>query len=198
MQTEHNAAQREASTARPSFNGTVEAVCANAKRGIAKPACLHIRLLAGLGVEGDVHLGEKIRHLHRMKRDPDQPNLRQVHLIHGELHNALRADGFAVSAGEMGENITTRGIDLLLLPAGAHLHIGATAVVEITGLRNPCEQLNGLMPGLMKAVGFMEIEGKSLPRTGVMGIVLADGIVLPQDVIRVQLPPEPHQMLTPV
>jgi hypothetical protein len=203
-QSTDQAAQGDSSTARLFFNGkavadgVVEAVSANPRRGCAKPNRTNIRLLVGLGVEGDVHLGATIRHVYRMKKDPTQPNLRQVHLIHGELHDDLRARGFDVNPGEMGENITTRGIDLLMLPAGTHLHLGANAVVEVTGLRSPCATLDGVLPGLMKAVGFLEIDGKRLPRTGVMGVVLAEGIVEPKDTIRVELPPEPHQMLTPV
>ena len=129
-QSVDQAAQGNSSTARLFFNGkavadgVVEAVSANPKRGCAKPNRASVRLLVGLGVEGDVHLGEKIRHVHRMKRDPDQPNLRQVHLIHAELHDDLRARGFDVDPGEMGENITTRGIDLLMLPAGTRQQQG--------------------------------------------------------------------------
>jgi MOSC domain-containing protein YiiM len=203
-QSADQAAQGNDSTARPFFNGktipngVVEAVSANPERGIAKPNRASVRLLVGLGVEGDVHLGATIRHVYRMKKDPEQPNLRQVHLIHGELHDDLRAQGFDVEPGEMGENITTRGIDLLMLPAGTRLHLGASAVVEVTGLRSPCETLDGIQPGLMKAVGFLEVEGKRLPRTGVMGIVLAEGVVERNDTIRVELPPEPHQILMPV
>jgi hypothetical protein len=208
MNSTNQAAQGNVSTARSFLNGkavpdgVVIAVSANAERGCAKPNRESVRLLVGLGVEGDVHLGATIRHVYRMKRDPNQPNLRQVHLIHGELHDDLRARGFDVEPGEMGENITTRGIDLLMLPAGTRLHFigktGTGAIVEITGLRMPCETLDGIQPGLMKAVGFLEVDGRRLPRTGVMSVVLAEGVVAPNDTIRVELPPEPHRMLTPV
>jgi MOSC domain-containing protein YiiM len=131
-------------------------------------------------------------------RDPSQPNLRQVHLIHAELHDELRASGFSVCAGGMGENITTRGVDLLRLPAGARLHLGAEAVVEITGLRNPCTQLERVQPGLLAAVLEHDAQGKLIRKAGVMGIVLSGGDVRPNDPIRVELPQEPHQPLEPV
>jgi MOSC domain-containing protein YiiM len=127
--------------------------------------------------------------------DPSQPNLRQVHLIHAELHDELRAAGFEVSVGRMGENVTTRGLNLLGLPAGARLHLGRSAVVEVTGLRNPCAQLDGLQPGLMAAVLGRDGAGNLVRKAGVMGIVLVGGEVRPGDPIRVELPPEPHRPL---
>ena len=149
-------------------------------------------------MEGDAHMGATVKHRSRVKRNPDQPNLRQVHLIHAELHDELRSRGFAVRAGEMGENITTRGIDLLGLPVGARLHLGGAAVIEITGLRNPCAQLDRLQPGLMAAVLDRDAEGKLIRKAGVMGIVLAGGAVRPADPIRVELPPDPRRPLAPV
>jgi len=131
---------------------TVTAVSAERTHSMSKPNRDSIRLLAGLGVEGDAHLGQTVRHLSRIARDPTAPNLRQVHLIHAELHDALRERGFDVSAGQLGENLTTRGVDPLALPVGTLLHLGATAVVEVTGLRNPCRQLEGIQAGLMAAV----------------------------------------------
>src|SRR5919112_3918676 len=129
----------------------VTAVSCNATHGFSKPNAEAIRLLAGLGVEGDAHLGVTVKHRSRVARDPSQPNLRQVHLIHEELHDELRAGGFTVEAGQMGENVTTRGVDLLGLPTGTRLHLGETAVVEVTGLRNPCAQLDKIEKGLMAA-----------------------------------------------
>src|SRR5215217_1099802 len=126
---------------------TVIAVSRSASHTMSKPSVDAIRLVAGLGVEGDAHAGERVRHRSRVRRDPTQPNLRQVHLIHAELHDELRAAGFEVTPGLMGENVTTRGVDLLGLPTGARLHLGAEVVVEVTGLRNPCLQLNGLQSG---------------------------------------------------
>src|SRR5215831_20181499 len=124
------------------MEGVVVAVSRSAKHTMSKPNEESIRLLEGLGVDGDAHQGATVKHRSRVKRDASQPNLRQVHLIHAELHEELRVAGFAVSAGQMGENITTQGIDLLGLPAGARLCLGAAAVVEVTGLRNPCAQLD--------------------------------------------------------
>ena len=156
------------------------------------------RLLAGLGVEGDAHQGETVKHRSRVARDPSQPNLRQVHLIHAELHDALREQGFAIAPGQMGENVTTRGVDLLGLPTGARLHLGETAVVAVTGLRNPCAQLDGIQPGLMAATLDRDEEGKLIRKAGIMGVVLAGGEVRPGDAIRVELPPQPHRALEPV
>jgi len=158
----------------------------------------HIVLLAGLGVEGDAHLGTTVKHRSRVARDPNQPNLRQVHLIHAELIDELGAAGFAVTAGTLGENITTRGVDLLGLPTGARLHIGGKAVVEITGLRNPCVQLDNYQKGLTAAVLDRDAEGNLIRKAGVMGIVLEGGEVRAGDTIRVELPPPPHRALEKV
>lgn len=157
-----------------------------------------IRLLAGLGVEGDAHLGRTVQHRSRVRRDPAQPNLRQVHLIHSELHDELRARGFDVAPGEMGENVTTRGVDLLALPTGTRLTLGACAVVEVTGLRNPCVQLDRFQPGLMDAVLARDDEGGLVRKSGVMAVVLASGDVQPGDALSVELPPPPHTPLGPV
>jgi MOSC domain-containing protein YiiM len=149
-------------------------------------------------VEGDAHLGETVKHRSRVARDPTQPNLRQVHLIHAELHDELRAAGFVVSAGQMGENVTTRGVDLLGLPTGTRLRLGNSAVVEITGLRNPCVQLDDFQSGLMAAVLDRDEQGNLIRKAGVMAIVLAGGEIKPGDTIMVELPPEPHRALEPV
>lgn len=154
-----------------------------------------IRLLAGLGVEGDAHLGETVKHRSRVRQDPTQPNLRQVHLIHSELHDELRAAGFDVSAGQIGENVTTRGVDLLGLPTGTRLYLGELAVVEVTGLRNPCSQLDHFQPGLLAAVLGRDEHGNLIRKAGIMGVVLVGGEVHPGDPIRVELPPEPHRPL---
>lgn len=154
-----------------------------------------IRLLSGLGVEDDSHMGATVKHRSRMAIDPTQPNLRQVHLIHAELHDELRAAGFILSAGQMGENITTRGIDLLGLPTGTRLHIGDTAIVELTGLRNPCTQLDRFQSGLMGAVLGRDEQGKLIRKAGVMGIVAVGGEVRPGNLIRIELPLEPYQPL---
>jgi MOSC domain-containing protein YiiM len=139
-----------------------------------------------------------VKHRSRVARDPDQPNLRQVHLIHTELHNALVAQGFSIEPGDMGENITTRGIDLLALPTGARLRIGGSAIVEVTGLRNPCRQLNAFRPGLMEATLERTPDGALIRKAGVMGVVLASGVVRPGDIIVVEAPDGPHRPLAPV
>jgi MOSC domain-containing protein YiiM len=159
---------------------------------------MSIRLLAGLGVEGDAHMGETVKHRSRVRVDPTQPNLRQVHLVHAELHDELRAAGFKVHPGDIGENITSRGIDLLGLPTGTLLRIGETAVIRITGLRNPCTQLDGFQQGLTAAVLDRDAEGRVVRKAGVMSVVLEGGEVIPGDPILVELPPEPHLPLAPV
>jgi MOSC domain-containing protein YiiM len=180
------------------MSGQVTAVSRSATHTMTKPNQDGVRLLTGLGVEGDAHLGVTVKHRSRVARDPSQPNLRQVHLIHGELHDELRGAGFAVTPGQMGENVTTRGIDLLSLPTGARLRLGESAVVEITGLRNPCAQLDRIQAGLMAATLGRAADGTLIRKAGVMGIVLADGDVRPGDPIAVELPPGPHRALEPV
>lgn len=176
-------------------SGVVVAVCRSPAHTFSKPCEESIRLLAGLGVEGDAHRGVTVKHRSRVKADPTQPNLRQVHLIHEELHDELRAGGFDVAPGRMGENVTTRGIDLLGLPTGTRVALGDSAVVEITGLRNPCAQLDGFQPGLRAAVLDRDADGGLIRKSGVMGIVIAGGEVRPGDPIRAELPPLPHRPL---
>src|SRR5690242_6362748 len=150
------------------MNAVVTAVSRSAKHTLVKPNEASINLLTGLGVEGDAHQGTTVKHRSRVARDPTQPNLRQVHLVHAELHDELRQAGFTVSAGQMGENITTRGVDLLGLPTGARLHLGGTAVVEITGLRNPCAQLDRIAAGLMAATLDRDEQGGLIRKAGIM------------------------------
>jgi MOSC domain-containing protein YiiM len=145
--------------------------------------------MAGLGIEGDAHQGTTVKHRSRVARNPAAPNLRQVHLIHAELHDELRQRGFEVKAGQMGENITTSGVDLLGLATGTRLYIGDTAIVEVTGLRNPCAQLDKIQPGLMAATLDRDAEGRLVRKAGIMGIVLATGEVRPGDPVRVEPPP---------
>jgi MOSC domain-containing protein YiiM len=173
----------------------VVAVSSSSLHAFSKEVAPQINLLAGLGVEGDSHCGVTVKHLFRVRQDPTQPNLRQVHLVHAELFDELLAQGFAVTSGQIGENITTRDLDLLTLPAGSELHIGDSAVVKLTGLRNPCGQLNQFQPGLMAAVLGRTPDGKLVYKAGVMGVVLASGLVRPGDSIRVRLPAEPHREL---
>lgn len=180
------------------MTGIVIAVSRNAAHTFSKTTQASIRLLPGLGVEDDAHMGVTVKHRSRVARDPDQPNLRQVHLIHAELMDELRAAGFAVSVGQIGENVTTQGIDLLGLPTGTRLHLGDAAVVEVTGLRNPCSQLDDFQPGLMAATLGRDEQGRLIRKAGVFGIVLAEGTVRPSDSVRVELPPEPRRPLVPV
>jgi len=177
------------------MDGIITAVSRDAAHAFSKPNQESIRLLAGLGVEGDAHLGTTVQHRSRVAQDPTQPNLRQVHLIHAELHDELRAAGFTVTAGDMGENVTPRGIDLLGLPVGARLHLGESAVVEVTGLRNPCAQLDNFQPGLTAATLDRDADGNLIRKAGIMGIVLTGGDIRPGDPIRVTFPPEPHRRL---
>jgi MOSC domain-containing protein YiiM len=177
------------------MGGVITAVSRSATHTFSKPNQDSIRLLAGLGVEGDAHVGETVKHRSRVARDPSQPNLRQVHLLHAELEDELNAAGFDVSAGQMGENVTTRGVDLLALPTGTRLHLGPTAVVEVTGLRNPCTQLDTFRPGLMAATLDRDEHGNLIRKAGIMAIVLTGGQVRPDDPIRVELPPPPHRPL---
>lgn len=165
---------------------------------MSKPTQDSIHLLAGLGVEGDAHLGETVQHRSRVARDPSQPNLRQVHLIHAELFDELREAGFPLVPGQMGENVTTRDLDLLALPAGTLLRLGQSATVEITGLRNPCTQLNGIHEGLMAATLGRDAHGELIRKAGIMGIVITGGEVRPGDAIAITLPPQPHAPLKPV
>jgi len=176
----------------------VTAVSRGGVHAFSKPTTEIIRLLIGLGVEGDAHAGVTVKHRSRVARDPSQPNLRQVHLIHGELHDELNDAGFAVAPGEMGENVTTRGLDLLALPTGALLRLGAEAVIEITGLRNPCAQLDRFRPGLMAAVLDRDAEGRLIRKAGVMAIVVAGGDVRAGDPIAVALPELPFSPLASV
>jgi len=172
----------------------VVSVSLSSSHSFSKKTQTSIRLLKGLGVEGDAHMGETVKHRSRVKADPSQANLRQVHLIHSELFEELKAKGFSVSAGDVGENITTQGIDLLALPKGTKLSIN-DAVIEVTGLRNPCSQLDAFQAGLMKATLDKDEKGNLIRKAGIMGIVLASGEVRVGDEINIHLPPQPYQKL---
>ncbi|WP_235830257.1 MOSC domain-containing protein [Algihabitans albus] len=176
----------------------VVAVAARAGHRFSKTLRPEIRLLAGLGVEGDAHKGATVKHRSRVARDAGQPNLRQVHLVHAELFDVLAGRGFGVKPGDIGENVTTRNLDLLALPTGARLRIGEKALVEVTGLRNPCAQLDVFQPGLMKAVLDRDSDGALIRLAGVMGVVIAGGRVRPGDAIAVELPAGARQNLQPV
>jgi MOSC domain-containing protein YiiM len=178
--------------------GSVMAVSSRIGHHFSKTPSLSIRLLKGLGVDGDAHMGATVKHRSRVRKDPTQPNLRQVHLMHAELFDELHAKGFVVRPGELGENVTTSGIDLLALPSGTRLHLGASAVVEITGLRNPCIQIDNFQNGLMAATLDRDAQGNLVRKAGVMGIVISAGDVRPGDAIRVEMPVPPHRPLQPV
>jgi MOSC domain-containing protein YiiM len=180
------------------MDGVVEGVSSSPAHGIGKDVGACIRLVENLGVEGDVHAGRTVKHLSRLKRAPAAPNLRQVHLIHGELHDELRDQGYDVGPGRMGENVTTRGVDLLALPTGTRLHLGGEALIEVTGLRHPCRQLEQVGAGLMSAVLDRDADGGLVRKAGVMAVVVHGGEVRPGDEIRVELPPAPHRRLEPV
>lgn len=177
------------------MSGVIIAVNQSAGHSFSKQTHNKIVLLAGLGVEEDAHMGKTVQHLSRVRKDPTQPNLRQVHLMHAEFHDELNASGFHVSPGNLGENITTRGVDLLSLPTGTRLHLGDIAIVEVTGLRNPCEQLNNFQAGLMNACVYKDTDGNVIRKAGIMSIVLVGGEIRVGDSIRVELPSGPYRPL---
>jgi hypothetical protein len=179
----------------PATGGVVAAVHYSLEHQFSKTSRAAVELRAGLGVAGDAHAGSTVKHRSRVAVDPTQPNLRQVHLIPAELHEELGKCGFRVAPGDLGENITTQGLDLLALPTGTRLALGSSAVVEITGLRNPCAQIEAFQPGLLAAVLGRDDNGRLIRKAGVMGVVLASGAVWPGDLIWVELPPLPHRPL---
>ena len=173
----------------------IAATWASATHSFSKFTAPELRLVAGQGVDGDAHCGVTVKHRSRVKLDPTQPNLRQVHLIHGELFDELAARGFGVQPGQLGENLTTRSIDLLALPRDTELHIGPDVVLRVTGLRNPCPQIENFEAGLLKAVVDRDADGHVVRKAGIMSIVLAGGVVKPGDAIGVRLPALPHERL---
>ncbi|MFF7609853.1 MOSC domain-containing protein [Streptomyces parvulus] len=177
------------------MSGRVTAVSSNGEYSFTKPNRDSVRLLAGLGVEGDVHAGVTVKHRSRVAQDPTQPNLRQVHLMHEELFDEVADEGFEVAPGELGENITTRGIDLLGLPVGTLLRIGDSAVLEVTGLRNPCLQIDHFRDGLLKQVVGRDEAGNVVRKAGIMSVVREGGVVRPGDHVEVRLPRGPHRPL---
>lgn len=176
----------------------VVAVSRDGEHRFSKPLVDEVVLVEGWGIEGDAHAGTTVQHRSRVARDPSQPNLRQVHLIHAEVFDEVASAGFHVEPGQMGENVTTRGVDLLGLPTGTVLHLGDSARVQVTGLRNPCQQINDFEPGLLRAVLGRADDGSVERKGGVMSIVLAGGTVRPGDGIRVELPAGEPQPLQPV
>ena len=177
------------------MNAKVTGLFISSTHTFSKFAHDQVELLTGLGVKGDAHMGKTVKHRSRVKADPTQPNLRQVHLVHSELFDELKTNGFEVKPGDIGENITTGGIDLLGLPRDTILKIGESAEVQITGLRNPCKQIDNFQDGLLPAVLDRDAEGNLIRKAGIMGIVLKGGKVNVGDQISVELPPEPHNKL---
>jgi MOSC domain-containing protein YiiM len=173
----------------------IVAVCRGSAHDFSKQVEVSVTLVAGLGVQGDAHSGVTVQHRSRVAQDPSQPNLRQVHLIHSELFAELAGKGFQISPGQLGENMTTAGIDLLSLPVDTVLHIGEQVRLQLTGLRNPCAQLDGFQRGLTAAVLDRDPDGKLVRKAGVMSIVLTGGVVQPGDAIRVTVPARPHRPL---
>jgi len=172
--------------------GSVVAVSRDDKHRFSKPLVESIRLIAGHGIEGDTHAGPTTQHRYLIRTDPQRANLTQVHLVRSELFDELAADGFAVSAGQLGENIATSGVDLLALPLGTRLHLGPDAVVEVTGMRDPCSMIDKFQQGLKGALKSTDASGHILRRAGIMGIVVSDGTVSPGDTLRVELPTGEH------
>jgi MOSC domain-containing protein YiiM len=177
------------------MQATVKSVSASTAHQFSKRIQSQIVLLVGQGIEGDAHCGVTVKHRSRVAKDPSQPNLRQVHLIHAELLDELALQGFCVSPGRLGENVTTTGIDLLSLPRDTELALGETALVKLTGLRNPCAQIDTFQTGLMSAVLGRTADGELVRKAGVMGVVLHGGVVRAGDSISVNLPARPYQRL---
>lgn len=177
-----------------------EVVAVSRKRGhhFSKEPQLSIHLLAGLGVEGDGHLGHTVQHVYDKRKNPGRLNLRQVHLLPAELFHELKQKGFKLQPGDLGENITTRNLDLLHLPWGTRLQLGGSAIVEVTGLRDPCVQMDRFLPGLMAVAVDRDEQGKLVSKAGIMGIVLESGMVQAGDAIRVELPSLPYRVLEAV
>jgi MOSC domain-containing protein YiiM len=173
-------------------------VFANGRHDFSKPPCDSVTLIEGLGIAGDAHFGAVVQHLYDARRDPTRPNYRQVHLIQAELLDEVNGKGFRVQPGELGENVSTRGIDLLALPTGTKLYLGPAAVIELTGLRNPCHQIDKFQKGLQAAVNAKAAGGGTIRRAGVMSVILKGGVVRPNDAIIIEPPDGPHEPLRPV
>ncbi len=182
----------------PCAPGSVVAVARDPAHRFGKDVVASIELVAGLGVAGDAHAGTTVQHRSRVAADPTRPNLRQVHLIGTELLAELDALGLPVAPGQLGENVTTAGLDLLALPRGTVLRLGCSAAVEVTGLRNPCAQIDGFRHGVLRVVAGRGPGGEVVRRAGVMAVVLAGGAVRAGDPVTVELPPGPHLPLEPV
>ncbi len=180
------------------MSGFIVALSRSEAHAFSKNAEPRLTLIEGLGIEGDAHAGVTVQHRSRVARDPSQPNLRQVHLLHHTLLDALNAQGFSIHPGMLGENVTTSGVDLLALPTGTRLRLGQTAVLELTGLRNPCSQIERFHEGLLAAVVHRGEAGLVTRQAGVMAIVVRGGVIATGDAIEVELPAAPHRPLAVV
>lgn len=176
------------------ISGKVIAVSLSSKHTFSKDNINKIKLVEGFGVEGDAHFGSTVKHRSRVAQNPNQPNLRQVHFIQSELFDELK-DRFVIKPGQLGENITTSGLNLLELPTDTIMYVGEEAIIKITGLRNPCPQIDHFKQGLLQAVLNKDSEGNLIRKAGIMGIVLKGGEVKPEDLIRIELPPKPYRKL---
>jgi MOSC domain-containing protein YiiM len=186
------------SRAKENMPAIVTAVSRSKGHTFSKPNVQAIRLVMGLGIEEDAHMGESVKHRYQVLKNPFAPNLRQVHLMHEELFDELRDGGFHLWPGAIGENVTTRGVDLLALPKATRLRLGIEAVIELTGLRNPCRQIDTFQPGLVKAVLGRDSEGRLIRKAGVMATVIKGGDVKVGDLIAIELPAGEHRPLLPV
>lgn len=183
---------------RVAIRGSVVGLASDDQHRFSKTPRDAIRLIAAVGVEGDAHAGATVRHRSRVKADPDQPNLRQVHLLHSEFLDLAREHGFQLSGGDLGENVLTSGVDLLHLPRDTRLRIGPAALLRVTGLRNPCWQIDAFRSGLLKVAVTRSEDGDIVRRVGVMAVVESGGTVALGDTIEVEPPPGPHVALEPV
>jgi MOSC domain-containing protein YiiM len=173
----------------------VVGVSKDCQHRFSKLPCESITLLEGLGVEGDAHAGITVQHRSRVAADPTQPNLRQVHLIHSEFFDEAREQGYELAQGDLGENVLTARLDVLALPRDTRLHLGEQAVVRVTGLRNPCQQINNFRSGLLKVAITRDANGELVRKAGIMAVVERGGTVVASDTIGVELPPGPHNLL---
>jgi MOSC domain-containing protein YiiM len=175
------------------MQGTVVSVNSDDAHRFSKIARQSVRLVEGHGIEGDAHAGRFVQHRHQAKKAPRAPNRRQVHLVQSELFEEMRRLGFVIAPGDLGENITTVGIDLLALPLGAQLHLGESAVVELTGLRTPCALIDKFKTRLKRAMIVRTPHGVTF-RAGVLGIVTSSGDLRPGDLVRAELPASRHAL----
>jgi hypothetical protein len=175
--------------ARP-LKGKVVAVCCNPEPGLPKPVVDAVHLIENWGVEGDYHAGSLVRHRYLAKKDPNRPNLRQALLVDAAVFVELARQDIHIGPGTMGENITIEGIDVMQLLEGTHLAIGST-IVEVMERRNPCYQLNGIDPRLLKAVVKKQPE-QTIFKAGMMTRILQSGWVCAGDLVEVLPPADPN------